>query len=62
VTEGLTVNVVRKVLGHEQASTTLDIYTHAPDDYEQHVLKALGGPAVFLLYSEAEEAGEDGGE
>ena len=35
VSEGVPVNVVRKVMGHEQTSTTLDIYTHAPDDYEQ---------------------------
>jgi integrase len=57
VTNGVPVNVVRKVMGHEQTSTTLDIYTHAPDDFEQHVMKAFEGPAVFLLYPEA--GGED---
>ncbi|WP_243709424.1 tyrosine-type recombinase/integrase [Micromonospora sp. 15K316] len=33
VTDGVPVNVVRRVLGHEKASTTLDRYTHTPDDY-----------------------------
>jgi hypothetical protein len=59
VTSGVPVNVVRKVMGHEQTSTTLDIYTHAPDDYEQHVLKASEGPAVFLLYPEADGTEEE---
>jgi integrase len=58
VTEGLPVNVVRKVLGHEQASTTLDIYTHTPDDYEQRVIDALSADA-FLLPSAQDEAGEE---
>ncbi len=49
VTEGVPVNVVRKVLGHEQTSTTLDLYTHAPDDYEQRVIDALGPSAAYLL-------------
>jgi len=52
------VNVVRKVLGHEQASTTLDIYTHTPDDYEQRVIDALSADA-FLLPSAQDEAGEE---
>jgi hypothetical protein len=35
-------------------------FTRTPqEDYEQHVMTALGGPAVFLLHSEAEEAGDD---
>jgi integrase len=41
VSEGVPVNVVRRVMGHEQTSTTLDIYTHAPDDYENRVLAAF---------------------
>jgi hypothetical protein len=41
VTSGVPVNVVRLVMGHEQTSSTLDVYTHPPDDYAQHVLKAL---------------------
>ena len=34
VSDGVPVNVVQRVMGHEQASTTLNRYTHAPDDYE----------------------------
>jgi integrase len=49
VTEGVPMNVVRKVMGHEQTSTTLDIYTHTPDDYAGRVLAALDGPAAFSL-------------
>ena len=37
----------RKVLGRERTSTTLDIYTHAQDDYEHHVMRAFEDPAVF---------------
>ena len=59
ITNGVPVNVVRKVMGHEQTSTTLDIYTHAPDDYEQRVMKAFEDPAVFLLYPDASEVGHE---
>jgi integrase len=52
VTEGVPVNVVRLVMGHEQTSTTLDIYTHAPSDYEARVLSAFEGSAVLSLSSE----------
>jgi hypothetical protein len=31
--ECVPVNVVQRVMGHEQASTTLNRYTHTPDDY-----------------------------
>jgi Phage integrase family len=41
VTERLRVNVVRRVMGHEQTTTTLDLYTHTPDDYEDRVRAAL---------------------
>ncbi|MFJ8831471.1 tyrosine-type recombinase/integrase [Micromonospora aurantiaca] len=37
VTDGVPVNVVRRVVGHEKASTTLDRYTHTPDDYADRV-------------------------
>jgi hypothetical protein len=39
-------------MGHEQTSTALDIYAHAPDDYEQRVLSAFEGSAVLSLSSE----------
>ncbi|MDT0531853.1 site-specific integrase [Micromonospora sp. DSM 115977] len=37
VTDGVPVNVVRRVVGHEKASTTLNRYTHTPDDYADRV-------------------------
>ena len=45
VSDGMPVNVVQRVLGHEQASTTLNRYTHTPDDYGQRVDSGYrGGP------------------
>ena len=41
--------MVRKVMGHEQTSTTLDMYTHTPDDYESRVTAALNGEDAFSL-------------
>ncbi len=67
VTEGVPVNVVRRVMGHEQTTTTLDLYTHTPDDYEDRVRAALGDAAAFSLppepsdeESEIKEDEEDG--
>lgn len=37
VTDGVPVNVVQRVVGHEKASTTLDRYTHTPDDHADRV-------------------------
>ena len=51
--------LVRRVMGHEQASTTFDIYTHAPDDDEARVLAAFGDSAAFSLPSEATEPSEE---
>lgn len=36
-------------MGHEQASTTLNRYTHTPDDYAARVLAAFDGSAASLL-------------
>ncbi|MEH1123721.1 tyrosine-type recombinase/integrase [Micromonospora sp. CPCC 206061] len=48
VTDGVPINVVQRVMGHEQASTTLNRYTHTPDDYADHVRKALADdPLTF---------------
>jgi len=45
VSDGVPVNIVQRVMGHEQASTTLNRYTHTPDGYDQRVLAAFGTPA-----------------
>jgi integrase len=49
VTDGVPVNVVQRVMGHEQASFTLNRYTHAPDDYEDRVRLAFEASADFPL-------------
>src|SRR5262249_54554564 len=32
--DGMPVNVVQRIMHHEQASTTLTLHTHAPSDYD----------------------------
>jgi hypothetical protein len=44
VSDGVPVNVVQRVMGHEQASTTLNRYTHAPDDFAARVRAAFDDP------------------
>ncbi|MET8305637.1 tyrosine-type recombinase/integrase [Micromonospora sp. NPDC005173] len=45
VSAGVPVNVVQAVMGHEQASTTLNRYTHTPADFHESVRRAFGGSA-----------------
>jgi integrase len=35
--DGLPVNVVQRVMGHEAPPTTLNLYTHAPSGFEGRV-------------------------
>ncbi|MEU8259337.1 site-specific integrase [Micromonospora sp. NPDC048999] len=49
VTDGVPVNLVQRVMGHEKASTTLNRYTHTPDDYAARILDAFTLPADDLL-------------
>ncbi len=37
ISDGVPVNAVQRVMGHANASTTLDRYTHAPTDYADRV-------------------------
>lgn len=46
-------------MGHEQATTTLNRYTHTPDDYSARVLAAFDGSAALLLPSTVHREGED---
>ncbi|MEV4761059.1 tyrosine-type recombinase/integrase [Micromonospora chokoriensis] len=65
VTDGVPINLVQRVMGHEQASTTLNRYTHTPDDYAARVLEAFDGSAASLLPPTAETQpleGRDGPE
>jgi integrase len=41
VTDGVPINVVQRVMGHANASTTLDRYTHAPSNYADAVRAAF---------------------
>lgn len=41
VDDGVPVNMVQRVMGHEKSSTTLDLYTRRTDGYER-ILRALG--------------------
>ncbi|MDP9798903.1 integrase [Catenuloplanes nepalensis] len=49
VSDGVPINAVQRVMGHAQASTTLNRYTHAPVDYEARVRGALDAVADFPL-------------
>jgi hypothetical protein len=42
------MNVVQRVMGHQKATTTLNLYTHAPTDYDERVRKTFDRPAEFL--------------
>jgi integrase len=42
VSDGVPVNVVQRLMGHETASTTLNRYVHAPDDYDERVRRIFG--------------------
>jgi integrase len=48
VSDNMPVNVVQRIMGHQKATTTLNLYTHAPTDYDQRVRDAFGGHAEFL--------------
>jgi integrase len=47
VSDGMPVNVVQRVMGHQKATTTLNLYTHAPTDYDERVRRAFDRPAEF---------------
>lgn len=60
VSDGLPVNVVQRVMGHGRASTTLNLYTHTPEDYDERVRRAISGSADSSLTSEpADDPGDD---
>ena len=57
VSDGVPVNVVQRLMGHENASTTLNRYVHAPRDYDERVRRLFdddgagvtAGPADGML-------------
>lgn len=44
VSDGVPVNIVQKVMGHESASTTLNLYTHAPNQFEKRIKDVFEDP------------------
>jgi len=42
ISAGVPVNVVQRVMGHEQASTTLNLYVHPSNDHEDDVRDVFG--------------------
>ena len=53
------MNVVQAVMGHEQASTTLNRYTHVPADTHARVRTALNVPAVCSPPAGVRAVGDD---
>jgi integrase len=51
VSDNVPVNIVRAVMGHESTSTTLNLYTHAPSEFDQRVRGVFDGPADDPLTS-----------
>jgi integrase len=49
VTDGVPINAVQAVMGHANASTTLNRYTHKPNDYEDRVRATFTTNADDLL-------------
>jgi len=61
VSDGVPVNIVQTVMGHEQASTTLNRYTHTPDGHGQRVRAAFdSSPAAFSLPPEDQSDDQEG--
>jgi HD superfamily phosphodiesterase len=52
-------HAVQAVMGHEQASTTLDRYTHVPADTHARVRAALNAPAACSPPAGVRAAGDD---
>jgi hypothetical protein len=38
------VNIVRAVMGHESTSTTLNLYTHTPSEFEDRIRGVFDDP------------------
>jgi hypothetical protein len=61
------VNVVQRVMGHTKATTTLNLCTHAPMDYDERVRRAFDRTAEFSRSFDLQEdrrvteSDEDGG-
>ncbi|MEV6925384.1 tyrosine-type recombinase/integrase [Dactylosporangium sp. NPDC051485] len=54
VPSGVPVNIAQRVLGHQSASTTLNVYTHAPGDHLDRAREAFSDPADDSLTTDRE--------
>ncbi|MGQ0845689.1 MAG: tyrosine-type recombinase/integrase [Sporichthyaceae bacterium] len=61
VSEGVPINEVQRLLGHEQASTTLDRYTHPTRGHDAHVRAVFAASADFPLTFGPEGSGQGPG-
>nr|WP_243704741.1 tyrosine-type recombinase/integrase [Micromonospora sp. KC723] len=59
VTDGVPVNVLRRVAGHEKASTTLDRYTHTPEDHADRVRLTFADDSLTFRLSPGPTAPEN---
>jgi hypothetical protein len=55
--DGVPVNMVQRVLGHERSSTTLDLYTRRTDN-SSRILEALNDPGGTLEDEDPDEGSE----
>jgi integrase len=51
---GVPVNDVQAVMGHEQASTTLNLYTHRSDDRDRRILRAFADDLLTNVVDDEE--------
>jgi integrase len=47
VSDGVPPNIVQRIMGHEDVTTTLGIYTNVPDDYVDRVDEVFDDPTSF---------------
>ncbi|MEO3923876.1 tyrosine-type recombinase/integrase [Micromonosporaceae bacterium B7E4] len=59
VTDGVPINLVQRVMGHEQASTTLNRYTHTPDDYADRVRRTFADDSLTFDPPEPPEESDE---
>jgi integrase len=57
ISDGVPINDVQRVMGHEQASTTLNMYTHAASEHDRYQ-RVLGSFAAFSLPCSASGRGQ----
>ena len=57
VSDGVPINDVAKVMGHEQTSTTLDRYTHSTSERDGRVLRSF---AAFSLPQDDDDRSRHG--